>query len=63
MIILRLNLSKNWVGLKKGFYTKMTFPVMIDKITKAIDDKDHVKRLLLELNRAYDKLWSYYELA
>ena len=51
----RLNiLSDHQFGFRRGFSTEMALTITMDKITKALDNKQHVIGLFLYLQKAFD---------
>ena len=47
-------LSNSQFGFKKGHSTYMALTILIDKITKAIDKKNHTIGLFLDFAKAFD---------
>ena len=47
-------LSNSQFGFRKGYSTDMAISLLIDKISKAIDTKEHVIGLFLDLAKAFD---------
>ncbi|KAI0212977.1 hypothetical protein LSAT2_002029, partial [Lamellibrachia satsuma] len=43
-------------GFRKGYSTDMAILVLIDKISRAIDNKEHVIGLFLDFAKAFDTI-------